>query len=267
MSSDSKAIRNTDALGRAYMQLLSCTLGLEKEVEKYYVREEAIIRERVMLLDKIQSNIAEERRCLEIDHQECRSKISATRKNSLSLRGDETKLSQIASHTEAQLDKEEKSLNERLAWVNERMLSETRELELITEQINKCEKNQKLLGQREEEQHKAERDLDMAQRELKSLEKEIDERKSSLEKKHENIVMWNRSLDNREKELARYQEEFREDLRRVEEEERRYGIYNSFSKVAPTVSLREVMDDYNMSIEKESLCEEIERDEEDDTLP
>ncbi|CCD13579.1 unnamed protein product [Trypanosoma congolense IL3000] len=264
MSGDSRAIHNANAVGRAYSQLLSSTLNLEKKIEKYYLKEEAVIRERVMLLDRIQSNIAEERRCLEIDHQECRSRISAARSSQHVLRGDESKVSQIASNTEAQLDKEEASLDERLSIVNKRMEEETRELERITEQISKYESTMNHLLKREEGQKEAERELEKAQGELKSVEKEINERKASLEKKQESISVRNKSLEARQKELALYQEEFREHLRRIEEDERRFGIYNTSCKVAPSVSLREIMDDYNMSIEKESQCEEIDVDDDDD---
>ncbi|PWU84374.1 hypothetical protein C4B63_232g1 [Trypanosoma cruzi] len=85
-----------------------------------------------------------------------------------------------------------------------------------------------------------------------------------LEKKHETISEWNRSLESREKELARCQEDFREDLKRLEEDEKYFGVYTSSSNVVSVVSQREVMDDHNMTIEKETQCEEIDVEDEED---
>ncbi|KAG8345524.1 hypothetical protein ERJ75_000066600 [Trypanosoma vivax] len=263
MSDSPHALQRAEAIGDAYVELLQCALKLEKDVEKYYLREEAIIRERVMLLDEMQANIAEERRCLEVDHQECREQISTARRSQQSLRSEESRLAQISAQKNSHLEREERVIAERLMNVSERLREETRELELLTERMNRCEKNEKLLERREMVLSERERELERAQKELKALEDEIEERRESLEKKHEDVVLWNRSLENREKELARCQEEFRDDLKRLEEDERRYGIHKTSSKVVPLVSLREVMDDHNMSIEKESQCEDIDIEEEE----
>ncbi|KEG12780.1 hypothetical protein DQ04_01431090 [Trypanosoma grayi] len=264
MSVEFRALHGADAAERGYLNLLASTLSLEKEVEKYYLREEALIRERVLLLDQIQSNIADERRCLEIDHQECRSQISAARKSHLTLQCDETKFTQMLGRTGTLLDKEDAELDERLARAEERLREEAQELEFLAERHNRFEKDERLLERRELQQFNAAQDLEKALRELTALENDIDDRKRALEKKNENITLWNRSLDSREKELARCQDEFREDLRRLEKDEKRFGIHHACSTVVPLVSQREVMDDYNMTIEKDSQCEEIDIEDEDD---
>ncbi|EKF28677.1 hypothetical protein MOQ_007568 [Trypanosoma cruzi marinkellei] len=264
MSGDQRAVQSATAIERGYIKLLDCSLLLEKELEKYYLREEAAIRERVLLLDQIQSTIADERRCLEIDHQECRSQISAARKNHLTLQCDQTKFSQVVNRTGSVLEKEERQLEERLAWVNERLCEETRELELLAERQSRFERDERAMERRELQQFNADQSLEKAMRELKTLESEIEERKRALEKKHETISEWNRSLESREKELARCQEDFREDLKRLEEDEKYFGVYNSCSNVVSVVSQREVMDDHNMTIEKETQCEEIDLEDEED---
>ncbi|KAH9599290.1 hypothetical protein LSM04_003675 [Trypanosoma melophagium] len=264
MGVEPQALRSAEDVETGYMKALASTLLLEKEIENYYLREEALIRERVMLLDQIQSNISEERRCLEIDHQECRSQISAARKNHLTLQCDETKFMQLFNRASSKLDKEEKNIDERLGWANERILEEENELNFLSERLSRSEKDERSLERRELQQFNADQELEKALMELRSLENDIEDRKRSLEKKHESIAQWNRSLESREKELARCQDEFREDLRRLEEDEKRFGIYHGNSKVVPMVSQREVMDDHNMTIERESQCEEIDLEDEED---
>ncbi|RNF12407.1 uncharacterized protein Tco025E_06461 [Trypanosoma conorhini] len=263
MSLDHRALQSATAIERDYTKILDGSLSLEKEIEKYYLREEAAIRERVLLLDQIQSTIADERRCLEIDHQQCRSQISTARKNHLTLQCDQTKFSQVVGRTGSVLDKEEKNLEERLAWVSERLREEARELELLAERRERLERDERAMERRELQQFNAEQSLEKAVRELKTLENEVEQRNRVLAKKHETISEWNHSLESRERELARCQEDFREDLRRLEEDEKLFGVHNSSSSVVPMVSQREVMDDHNMTIEKETQCEEIDVEEEE----
>ncbi|RNF02695.1 hypothetical protein TraAM80_06217 [Trypanosoma rangeli] len=263
MSLDHRAVQSATAIERDYTKLLDVSLSLEKEIEKYYLHEEAAIRERVLLLDQIQSTIADERRCLEIDHQQCRLQISAARKNHLTLQCDQTKFSQAVSRASSVLDKEEKNLEERLAWVNERLREEAQELELLAEGHDRFERDERAMERRELQQFNAEQSLEKAMRELKALENELEERKRVLEKKHETISEWNQSLESRERELSRCQEDFREDLRQLEEDEKFFGVYSGNSNVVPMVSQREVMDDHDMTIEKEAQCEEIDVDEDE----
>ncbi|EPY36937.1 hypothetical protein STCU_00332 [Strigomonas culicis] len=214
----------------------------------------------------MQSTITDERRCLEVQHQECRAQISAARKNVLFLQTEQGRMGQMLKKPHATLDREEKTIDQILDAVQKQIDAEDEVLQQLLLEKEKLDEEGAETESREMRQYQEEKELEKALNEMNNLAKEINQRKSSLEKKNHTITEWDEALEARERELARCQDQLHIDLKRIEEDERRFGVKQNISyahALVPTVSQREIMDDFDMSIQHEEEREEI--DKEDDS--
>ncbi|KAG5482265.1 hypothetical protein CUR178_06125 [Leishmania enriettii] len=241
-----------------YHQLLQDGVQLQKELEAYYLRQEGYIRKRVAVLDEMQENIADERRCLEIQHQECRSQISAARKQASSFLSDERKVSQAVQHARPSLAAQEAEIDKRLEELQREKEREDVALLKAMARQEELGRQEAALASRERQKFLEEQNLQKALIEMRSLNREMEERRKSLLRKHNTVAEWDRKLESRERELLSCQDQLRETLKALELEENALGIHPAQrTAVAPAVSQRTVMDDHDMSIDHDSACEEI----------
>lgn len=259
-AANTAAMTATESKGFAelYHQLLQDGVQLQKELEAYYLRQEGYIRKRVAVLDEMQENIADERRCLELQHQECRAQISTTRKQAASFLSDERKVSQAVRHAQPFLAAQEAEIDKRLDELQREKEREDTALLNVMARQEALGKQEALLACRERQRFLEEQDLQKALIEMRSLNREMEERRKSLLRKHGTVADWDRKLESRERELLVCQDQLRENLKALEQEENALGIHPAQrTAVAPAVSQRTVMDDHDMSIEHDSACEEI----------
>lgn len=264
MGGETHAVQTATRVTNEYNQLVREGVELEHELESYYLRQEAFIRKRVTLLDEIQANIADERRCLEAQHQECRAQISGARRHNLLLQSEQSRTEQIWRRVHSTLDREEQTLDLKLQEAARQLEEEDQKLHDTLEKKLRLEEEEKLVEAREEHHFHLEQELERALRELSKLSVEVEQRKRSLQQKNDTILEWNRTLEARERELVRCQDQLCEDLRQLQVDETRLGVNQGMSAIAPVISQREVMDDHDMSIQHEDECEEIDHEEEDE---
>ncbi|KAG5508273.1 hypothetical protein JKF63_05529 [Porcisia hertigi] len=246
-------------LAELYHQLLHDGVRLQKELEAYYLRQEGYIRKRVAVLDEMQENIADERRCLEIQHQECRAQISAARKQTAGLFSEERRVAQAVQNARASLAAQEAEIDRRLEELQrEKNVEDASLLKVMARQEELAQREEQLVS-RERRTFLEEQDLQKALLEMRSLTSEMEERRKSLLRKRDTVVEWDRKLESRERELLGCQDKLRENLKALEREESVLGIHPAQrTAVTPAVSQRTVMDDHDMSIDRDSSCEEIE---------
>ncbi|KPI89093.1 hypothetical protein ABL78_1829 [Leptomonas seymouri] len=241
-----------------YKQLLQDGMKLQKELEAYYLRQEAYIRSRVAVLDEMQENIADERRCLEIQHQECRAQISAARRQSSGLLSDEQKVMRAVQQAHPKLQAQEAEIDRRLEELQQEKEKEDASLIAAMARQEALREDEALLTSRERQKQREEEELQRALSEMTSLHREMEERRKSLMRKHETVAQWDRTLESRERELTCYQDQLQEQLKLLEDDEAALGIHPlQRHAVAPAVSQRTVVDDHDMSIDHDGACEEI----------
>ncbi|KAK7196246.1 hypothetical protein NESM_000560200 [Novymonas esmeraldas] len=255
------AVVDSSGLAELYHRLVQDGLQLQRQLEAYYLRQEGYIRKRVAVLDEMQESIADERRCLEIQHQECRAQISAARKQATGFLSDERRISQAVQQVRPSLAVQEAEMDRRLAELQREKEKEDAALLSAMARQETLAKEEALLATRERQQYLEEQDLQKALLEMRSLHHEMEERRKSLLRKHETVAEWDRRLESRERELLRCQEQLRGSLTTLEHEEGVLGIHPAQrTTAAPAVSQRTVMDDHDMSIDHDSACEEIDYD-------
>ncbi|CAM37970.1 conserved hypothetical protein [Leishmania braziliensis MHOM/BR/75/M2904] len=252
------AATENKGIAELYQQLLQDGVQLQKELEAYYLRQEGYIRKRVAVLDEMQENIADERRCLEIQHQECRAQISAARRQAANFVSNERKVSQAVQHAQPSLAAQEAEIDKRLEELQREKDKEDAALLSVMARQEALGKQEALLTSRERQKFLEEQDLQKALSEMRSLNREMEERRKSLLRKRDTVAEWDRKLESRERELLGCQDQLRESLKALEKEENALGIHPAQrTAVTPAVSQRTVMDDHDMSIDHDSACEEI----------
>ncbi|KPA76305.1 hypothetical protein ABB37_08027 [Leptomonas pyrrhocoris] len=261
-SSTASPVIESNEVIDSYHQLLQDGVKLQKELEAYYLRQEAYIRSRVAVLDEMQENIADERRCLEVQHQECRAQISASRKQSSGLLSDEEKVMRAVQQTRPTLQAQGDEMDRRLKELQREKETEDAALMTAMARQDALRDEEASLTSRERQKQREEEELQRALAEMGSLHREMEERKKSLMRKHETVAQWDRTLESRERELTRCQDQLQEDLKLLEIDEAALGIHPmQRHAVAPAVSQRTVMDDHDMSIDHDGACEEIDYEE------
>ncbi|CAJ1007296.1 hypothetical protein Q4I28_002610 [Leishmania naiffi] len=252
------AATENKGIAELYQQLLQDGVQLQKELEAYYLRQEGYIRKRVAVLDEMQENIADERRCLEIQHQECRAQISAARRQAANFVSNERRVSQAVQHAQPSLAAQETEIDKRLEELQREKDREDAALLSVMARQEALGKQEALLASRERQKFLEEQDLQKALSEMRSLNREMEERRKSLLRKRDTVAEWDRKLESRERELLGCQDQLRESLKALEKEENALGIHPAQrTAVTPAVSQRTVMDDHDMSIDHDSACEEI----------
>lgn len=260
MVGEASLLEKVDKSVEEYEDLVRSGVQLQREIEGFYIRQEAHIRKRVAVIDELQSCLTEERRCLELQHQECRAQISAARRNIAALKVEENALGHSIKSAEAVLLAEEASIDAKLEELSRCIAQEDEVLNQLFDKRDALEQEERAVQTKGRHQQQEEEDLTRALREIDTLTADVEQRKKSLLKKDETIAEWNRSLETRERELVRCRDQLRDDLRQLEHDESRHGVSqaaNGTSSLVPVISQREVMDDHNMSIERESNREEI----------
>lgn len=254
-----------DNLTKDYSGLVASCVQLQRELEGYYLRQEAHIRKRVAHIDEIQSCLTEERRCLEAQHQECRTQISAARRAAAALTTEGTTMGDTLKKAKATLEAEEKDIDATIAEISRSIAQEDDLLHQLLDKRDNLEHEDRIAQAKERQQQQEDDGLAKALRDMEGLAAEIEQRRDSLLKKDATIAEWNRSLEARERELVRCQDQLRAHLRQLELDESRHGFaqVSSSTSVVAVVSQREVMDDNDMSIDRENDREEIDLEDED----
>ena len=249
----------SDLIVQAYHAVLHNSLVMFRNADEVCLSEEVVIRERLSNLEKLAANVQEERRILEMQLQDVRNHSHNNKKKSGMMQAETTRMNNILSQQLGQLDADERQLEEQqrtiTAKINE-ILSISASLE---ENLQACQKEEKLIEKQEYELYHKEQDFEKAKMELASLDAEIDARRRNLERRDEGMVSWNRTLDARDAELARYQQQYREDLSRLERREAQLGLHHPPQRGAgghslnqvPLTSQRHVMDDHDMTIDRD----------------
>ncbi|EPY38056.1 hypothetical protein AGDE_00331 [Angomonas deanei] len=269
MSKDCDALQQSDALVVFYSDVVANSLQLQKELEQHYLRQEAHIRKRVTVLDELLSCMADERHCLEVQHQECRVQISNIRKHLSFLQLEQSRMSQTLKTSHATLEKEEEVISNKLSYFTQKIEEEDTKLDQLLKEKEVLDAEEAQLEEKERRQFREENELEKALREINNLAEEIDQRKKLLDKRNSAIAERDQELEARELELTRCQDTLREDLRHIETDEKRLGVKRKDSlvfndSIAPIVSQRQIMDDFDMTIEHENHCVEIDKDDDEE---
>lgn len=256
--------RSTAVVASSFEHIICRGIQYELQLEQFYLRQEAYIRQHVAILDELQAAIADERRCLEVQHQECRGQIRNLRKNVVSLEDAQMSAQKIFSDGEAAaIIKEEVAVERQLKEIEEKIKSEDECISQLLDSKYELDRNEDELEKSEKLHEEKAMELNRALMEIYNLNDEVERRKKTLLSKQSDMTAWNYSLDEREKQLLRCQAQLCEDMRRLERDENVVGVMKPTlsSTVTSTISQREVMDDHDMSIDHEAPCEEIDRDE------
>lgn len=248
MSSLEAGISAGDIVVQAFHEAVGAAQKHFRNCETTFLKDELLVRERMVLLDKLASNIAEERRVLEVQLQDARTQSACAKKKGSICSMEVQRVNNLLTQQLAELDNEEK----RLVSQHDAAKAKLEEVSVVAttleERLAAALESEKLVEEGERKLYHKERDYDTARREMLVLEKDIDERKKSLERKEASITSWIRALDTREADLGAFQERFREDLQRIEKEEQRR---NPALAQAASLSQRAVMDDHGMTIDRD----------------
>jgi hypothetical protein len=270
-------VQSSDRILMQYQIMMQDAFDLQKEIDEYFSSHESAIRDRVQLIDRLQQQLIEERRMLETQHHECRTQASHARKKQGVLRNEIARIEHTLVENVATLERDEVRIEKQLAAVDDR-LHEIRQLtQALDERLARTQQEDQALEARERAAQQQEMELLAAIKELKLVEREIEERRRNLEQREGSISMWHRGLEAREAELNKCQQQYRENLRRIEQEEHLLGVNlttpaggsgwvagsaNSSAAGAPATSLSQhkVLDNNGMDIERDADedCEEIE---------
>ncbi|CCW65713.1 unnamed protein product [Phytomonas sp. EM1] len=264
MTRGANAVTDVDDIINHYYAFINTSTSVQKEIEGYFLRQEVDIRKRVGLLDDLQRTISDERRCLELQHQECRARISATRRHSILLQSEKRKVQDAINSSQSVLGREEEEAEAELRRLDDSIAIEDKLIKEALDTRDVLAAEAKSLRAKETRCQREELAIEKALEELRSFADEIEQRKQSLAKKNSTIVEWNQTLEARERELVRCQDELRDALYALNCDERLLGMNRTGNNtITQNISQRELMDDHDMCIVHEHLREEIDLEDED----
>lgn len=256
----------SDLVVQAYHAVLHNSLLMFRNADEVYLSEEVVIRERLSTLEKLAGNVHEERRILELQLQEVRNQSHNNKKKSGMMQAETTRMNNILSQQLGQLDADERQLEEQQRSIASKINEILTISASLEEKLQECQREEKLIEKQEYDMYHKEQDFEKAKVELAQLDAEIDARRRNLERRDEGMVSWNRTLDARDAELARCQQQYRDDLGRLERREAQLGIQpatNAHGQPQVITSQRHVMDDHDMTIDRDD-DEDLMEDEEND---
>jgi chromosome segregation ATPase len=241
-----------DIVVQAFHEAVSVAQKHFRDCETTFLKDELLIRERLVLLDKVVSNAAEERRVLEVQLQDARTQSAVAKKKGNICSAEVQRVNNLLTQQLAELDAHEQRILSQQDAAKAKLEEVAAVAAALEERLSAAMESEKEIEDAERSLFHKERDYDTAKREMQMLEREVDEKRKSLERKESSITSWIRALDNRESDLTSFQQKFHEDLQRIEKQEQ---LRNPALAHAASLSQRAVMDDHGMTID---------RDEEDD---
>lgn len=262
------AVASSDAVVQSLRDILSASASFLRETEASFLRDELYLRERISNLDKLSTILVEERRMLELQLQDSRQQAQSAKSKSTTLHDEAKRVNGILSQPFAQLERDEQRLDEQHVAFSAKLQEVMQVATQLDDRLASLQAAEAQLEAEESALYNRERDYENAKREMVALEQEVEHRRRSLERREESIASWIRALDGRDVELAKRQVQCKEELQRLEVEERSLlhqgvGRSDGFTvststagnRAAPhpatnhQLSQRAVMDDHGMTID------------------
>lgn len=231
------------------------------EAETYFTQQQAHLQDQINALDELQAAILEEKRCLESQLCECKTQVTQARDQKRTILAESDRLMQHLtqelahlSEDEAQLQTQHSAVDERIAEMKSLSAQLDKQFDALNKEASEWRAKEAALS-REEQSLEAEHSA--LQQEAYSLE----ERLAKAERQDEAIALWTRNLDAREGDTAKVRQLLVQRLREVEAEERSVGIDSrallKMMTAGSVITMRALLDDHDMSIHRDSHCEDI----------
>lgn len=267
MSNLSAGVLAGESVVRALQEASVAAARVFRETETTFLRDELLLRERLGVLEQLLSNIDDERRLIEVQLQDARSQSSQAKKKASIVSSELSRITALLSQPLAQLEEDERKLDQQQQAFRARVQDVVQMANDLEERLLSLKNTETQLEQDEVKLFNRERDYEGAKRELVALEQDVDSRRRSLERKEESISGWMKALDAREVDLARYQQQFKDELERIEVDENAFAKTRAapVQQLASALSQRAVMDDHGMTIDRDDTSSEEELDVADDS--
>lgn len=232
------------------------------EAENYFQLQQNRLQDQIRSLDELQSAILEEKRCLESQLHECKTQVTQARSRKRVILSESDRLMQHLTQELAHLAEEEAQLNSQHEAVDDRVTEMKKLMSQLDEQLVKLNIQASELRTTEASLAREERELNEERNQIHQKEYQLLERMAVTQSQTEAVTLWTRNLDTRESDLAKVQAAILERLKLVEAEERTVGLDSlTLHKFNPQViTVRSVLDDHDMSIERDIDREEIDLD-------
>eukprot|EP00796_Vickermania_ingenoplastis_P011123 gene11123-7749_t len=197
----SDVVLNVQRVVRSIPELIASGVKDENEREKYYLAQEAWIRERVSLLDETQSLIAQERDLLKIQHDHCREHIIKTRQAVEKYKNADSRFSNLCA-AQPTLQKKEKMLDLQLYEVFSALEGIEQSLEAALKK-KEISQNQHM-ELKKEERKRSDVILDLVEDvdKLKTKQQTLSADIKKLERQREALNEWSERLEAREVHLS-----------------------------------------------------------------
>lgn len=232
------------------------------EAENYFQLQQNRLQDQIRSLDELQAAILEEKRCLESQLHECKTQVTQARSRKRVILTESDRLMQLLTQELSHLAEEEVQLNTQHEAVDDRIAEMKKLMAQLDEQLLKLNTQATELRTTEAGLAREENELNNERNQIHQKEYQLLERMAMTQSQTEAVALWTRNLDARESDLAKVQASLLERLKQVEAEERTVGLDSmTLHKFNPQViTVRAVLDDHDMSIERDIDCEEIDHD-------
>lgn len=252
-------VNQCDAIVHNFHKILLAGNANLNEAENYFHQQQIHLQEQIQALDELQTAILEEKRCLESQLHECKTQVQQARNQKRTILTESDQLMQHLTQELAHLADDESQLQTQHEAVDDRI----DEMKLLTKQLDDqiAALNREATEARQAEQalSREERATEEERNDLRQLEYELEERLIKAERQDEAITMWTRNLDAREGDSAKVRQLLIAKLKEIEHEEQSVGINGAklFKMDRHYITLRSLVDDFEMHIERDVDCEEI----------
>eukprot|EP00758_Cryptobia_borreli_P014761 Tbor_TRINITY_DN5955_c1_g3::TRINITY_DN5955_c1_g3_i1::g.18301::m.18301 len=269
-------IESSDAVVQVYHQILLKANNLHNDSDSYYIMQEKSISEHLKVIEALNANLVEERRCLESQHYECETQLARAKRKKGVVVSESQKLIEYLSNEMALMDSEEADLDYQHRDVDKRLAEIKSAVDILDGQLDIVTKEHNQLKERELEISKEERELEVRRQFIHQADLQCEEMEKALAQRKDSIDMWVRALEQREKQCNQAQMRTLEQYRALEAGEKELDLdskhyWRLINPDAPVISQRAIMDNHDMSIEiedygKEELCTEDSFEESDEVM-
>ena len=264
-ASYAEGITHCDTTVQSFHKLLLDTSDLRGHAQEYYGAQEKALSKHLACLEKLHQNILEEKRAVESQHQECIAQMEQFDRRQEVVAEESDELVDFLTVDMAHMEEDEESLDARHTAVDERYKDMQNLMKEIDTRLSEIAAKARQL-QRESDQLAEDNTRVNQRREmLKRAAVNNEQKEKELKRKESEIEVYIRSLETRESETARIQAQLVHALQTVEREEHVLGVdagshHKRSNPTAPVLTLRALMDNHDMNIEREADHEELDID-------
>lgn len=265
-----EGISHCDATVQSFHKVLLDTNDLRGRAVEYFSAQERALSKHLVCLERLQQNILEEKRAVESQHQECMVQLEQFAKRQDVVAEESDELVDFLTVDMAHLEADDESLDARHGAVEERSADMDNLMKDIDARLSEIAATARKLQAESDQLANKTGHLNRRRDMLKRADVNLEQKQKDFKRREKDIDVYTRSLEIREAETARVQHQLIQAFKIVEHEEQKLGVdvasiqKRSAANNEPVLTLRVLMDNHDMSIERETDHEELDIDVEND---